>query len=150
VVKPPEKPFSAATVPACADNLYKGSTRDTLPAKNHFRLLCSASRELDLSHRNDTRAGFHRVMCRGSLAIFVSMNSHFGHSKVRFSVRSGPRTILVKFIRVRHLAHRGHSIGESKTSVKHEDMPLTQVGGSATLSVTGSYRRECKRTLRHR
>jgi hypothetical protein len=53
------------------------------------------------------------------------MKSHLGHSKVRFSERSGRGTILVKFIRVRHLTQRGRSIGESNTSVSERGMLLT-------------------------
>jgi hypothetical protein len=45
------------------------------------------------------------------------MNSQFGHSKVRFSEWSGRAARLVRFIRLRHLAQRGRSIGNSKTSV---------------------------------
>jgi hypothetical protein len=62
---------------------------------------------------------------RGSATTLVSMKSHFGHSKIRFSECSGLATRLVKFIRVRHLAQRGRSIGERKTSVKDEGMSLT-------------------------
>jgi len=64
---------------------------------------------------------------RGSLITFVSMKSHLGHSKVRFSERSGLGAIVVRFIMVRHLTQRGRSIGESKTSVKEEVMLLTSV-----------------------
>jgi hypothetical protein len=54
---------------------------------------------------------------RGSDTILVSIKSHFGHSKVRFSEWSGRASRLVRFIRLRHLAQRGRSIGTSRTSV---------------------------------
>jgi hypothetical protein len=63
---------------------------------------------------------------RGSETTLVSMKSHFGHSKVRFSVRPGRGTMLVRFIRARHLTQRGRSIGESKTSVSERGMSLTR------------------------
>jgi hypothetical protein len=62
---------------------------------------------------------------RGSETTLVSMKSHFGHSKVRFSERSGRRTMLVRFIRAWHLTQHGHSIGESNTSVSERGMSLT-------------------------
>jgi hypothetical protein len=61
----------------------------------------------------------------GSGTTLVSMKSHLGHSKVRFSERSGRRLILARFIRMRHLTQRGRSIGESITSVSERGMSLT-------------------------
>jgi hypothetical protein len=61
----------------------------------------------------------------GSDTTVVSMKSHLGHSKVRFSARPGRGAMLVRFIRVRHLAQRGRSIGESKTSVSERGISLT-------------------------
>jgi hypothetical protein len=62
---------------------------------------------------------------RESEITLVSMKPHFGHSKVRFSVRPVRGTILVRFIRVRHLAQRSRSIGASITSVSESGMVLT-------------------------
>jgi hypothetical protein len=62
---------------------------------------------------------------RGSGTTLVSMKSHLGHSKVRFSECSGRGTMLVRFIRVRHRVQRGRSIGESRTSVSERGMTLT-------------------------
>jgi hypothetical protein len=61
----------------------------------------------------------------GSETTLVSMKSHFGHSKVRFSERSARGAMLVRFIRVRHLAHSSRSIGECITSVSERGMLLT-------------------------
>jgi hypothetical protein len=61
----------------------------------------------------------------GSGTTLVSMKLHFGHSKIRFSERSGRATMLARFMRMRHLTHRGRSIGESMNSVDERGMSLT-------------------------
>jgi hypothetical protein len=56
---------------------------------------------------------------KGSGTSFVSTKRHLGHSKVRFSERSGRGAWLLRLIFIRHLLQRGHSIDA------RDDMSLT-------------------------
>jgi hypothetical protein len=52
----------------------------------------------------------------GSGTALVSMKSHFGHSKVRFSDPSGKDSVPVNVIRIPHRPQRGRSIEVSMTA----------------------------------